>query len=408
MNLQPIFIHSLFRTGSTYIWNKFRQSDKFVSYYEPFHPELAKIDPQKPDSLAFNRNTLNKMGHPVLDRRFFTEYYSLLKPGKAGVPFFKKSFSFDEFCRNDDNPDLKKYIAFILQNSQNRIPVLQFNRTAFRTPWFKQNYKDSLNIYIVRSPRDQWQSYLETDKKIESRVFGTMDILLSSKNKHTDCFKKLSELVHLIEYSSENTELELLVYKHIADAYSLEEKYFIFYYIWFFSFIENVLHADSLLNVNRLGADIDYQKQIAGLFKKKYDHPLDFSDAKIKVYDRFTITAERMEAIEKNIQPILLDHLKKNSLTERFFSNISDEDKDFFKFNRQWLHDTLQYLPVENHYMETIQDKYAAAFRALSDIVQKQHDDIKEILESYTFRTGQFLLRPVQYIRGIIEKMRDS
>ena len=41
MEKKVIFIHGMFRSSSTYFWNKFRTMAH--CYYEPFHPDLARL-----------------------------------------------------------------------------------------------------------------------------------------------------------------------------------------------------------------------------------------------------------------------------------------------------------------------------------------------------------------------------
>ena len=112
MAVHPIFIHSLFRTGSTYVWNKFRQNKHYYCY-----------------STATAR-----VRHPRITKNHLAEYEKLLQPNHRGIPFFKKSFSFDDYCNNDPNPDLKRYIDYLISGAaaEGKTPVLQFNRTAFR------------------------------------------------------------------------------------------------------------------------------------------------------------------------------------------------------------------------------------------------------------------------------------
>ena len=126
-----IFIHSLFRTGSTYTWNKFRGNPRYHCYYEPLHQILAQVNKENIEE-TFRRD-YQLVHHPQLSRYYLYEYRHLLEDQHMGVPYFKKSFSFDEFCyKEEENPDLKKYIDFLVAGAGEKIPVLQFNRSALR------------------------------------------------------------------------------------------------------------------------------------------------------------------------------------------------------------------------------------------------------------------------------------
>src|SRR5690606_10958003 len=39
----PVFIHSMFRTGSSYIWKKFNELEGVVAFYEPLHENLRLL-----------------------------------------------------------------------------------------------------------------------------------------------------------------------------------------------------------------------------------------------------------------------------------------------------------------------------------------------------------------------------
>ncbi|MEA3115191.1 MAG: hypothetical protein QOG58_4990, partial [Caballeronia sp.] len=40
----PLFLHSLFRSGSTYLFEKFRRTDRFYCYQEPCNEALIDLD----------------------------------------------------------------------------------------------------------------------------------------------------------------------------------------------------------------------------------------------------------------------------------------------------------------------------------------------------------------------------
>ena len=126
----------------------------------------------------------------------------------------------------------------------------QFNRSAFRVKWFKKNYPDSLNIYLVRQPRDQWKSYFDLYESTNFLDFFVMDLLIVSLNKDKEDFRLLSKILPLISYTNNQQDKEIDFYKVVLDSYSNEDKYFIFYYMWFKAMIINVLHADFILNIN--------------------------------------------------------------------------------------------------------------------------------------------------------------
>jgi len=326
----PIFIHSLFRTGSTYIWNKFRQNDNYYCYYEPLHQNLAGA---RPDNLEFLlAKDFKSVNHPMLSNFYWYEYRDLFDKESQTLPYFKKSFSFDEFCHNEENPDLKKYIDYLIKHANGKTPVLQFNRSALRIRWFKTAYPDSINIYIVRAPQDQWESYHTIFKQTNGKVFFVMDLLTASLNQTTDCFRKLAEGIPLLEFHHTRFSREEEVYRNLLDCYSDKEQYFIFYYIWFHALLENVLNGDFILNIHSLSQSASYRDRVRDFLNGSGNDCVEFTDAQIRNYSRYSLSSRVRQSIENQVQKDILNGISQTRL-ERFFDNLPEEDQKFFDFS---------------------------------------------------------------------------
>jgi hypothetical protein len=93
---EPVFIHSGFRTSSTWLWLKLRNSTGLKAYYEPYNSALCTISVQ--DAQNFGpRDWQSK--HPAFDA-YFTEYLSLIQP-TGGVPFLAQCMETDHFIPPD-------------------------------------------------------------------------------------------------------------------------------------------------------------------------------------------------------------------------------------------------------------------------------------------------------------------
>ena len=282
MNTQrPVFIHSQFRTGSTYLWSKFRQDRGNCCYYEPFHQDLVKLGPQRPHLWSHDRMTTRAMRHPDLDKNYLAEYEPLLSPEQAGVPFFKKSFSFDDFCNNGPNPEQKQYIDFLIAQTGSRRPVFKFTRSSLRIRWFAENYPEALHIYLVRNPRDQFQSYVMMDEENKEQIFLVMDLIAASINKQQPLFCCLAAHLPLLEYHADSFDTELEVYRRLLNYYSLEQRFFIFSVIWFQALVENALHAGLIININLLQESPAYRDAISRRLAEQGAGDSDFSDCRI-------------------------------------------------------------------------------------------------------------------------------
>jgi len=321
MNKPPaIFIHSLFRTGSTYIWNKFRQNPSYYCYYEPFHHDLIHIGTRNPSLLKAENHVTDMMHHPNIDKNYMDEYIPLLNPDHEGVPLFKKTFTFDDFCRTDENPDQRQYVNLLLEKASPHIPVLQFNRSGLRIKWFKQYFPGAFHFYLARNPRHQFQSYEEMARKNNLDVFLVMDLILSGVNASSPYFQPLGTRIPLFEFHYPRFADEYRVYKAILPTYSIEERYFIFYYIWFSALVENSMNADMLLDIERLSDDSSYRSAIENVLRDLRHPRVDFSDARIARYDSLLLSDSQFREIEAEARGLVLDRIGEQSaalLSER-------------------------------------------------------------------------------------------
>jgi hypothetical protein len=156
----PIFIHSLWRAGSTYLWSRFRALPQICAYYEPFHEALASASEA---DLAASTPESWSSGHEPLERPYFAEFLPLI--ADRGVPGFAKSFSIDHYF--EDDPAIlageDRYVAALIAHAraQAKRPVFGCCRTLGRARWLKRRF-GGVHLVLTRNPRQQWYSgYLQ-------------------------------------------------------------------------------------------------------------------------------------------------------------------------------------------------------------------------------------------------------
>jgi hypothetical protein len=146
-----VIITGRFRSGSTLLWNLFRQAGGFTAYYEPFN-ERCWFDPK-----ARGEHTDPTHRH-VSD--YWREYDGLEVLGQFyREDWIRRHLLMDEHCWD---AGMKQYVDTLIDRAAGR-PALQFNRIDFRLPWFRHHYPHARFIHIFRHPRDQWCSTLQGD-----------------------------------------------------------------------------------------------------------------------------------------------------------------------------------------------------------------------------------------------------
>ncbi|HEY1722318.1 MAG TPA: hypothetical protein VGG27_13835 [Magnetospirillaceae bacterium] len=152
---RAVFLHSGFRSGSTWFWSRFRACADAYAYCEPFNVRLAALTPGEvinnhPDAWA--------SGHPKLTQPYFAEYAPLLKR-EGGIVDFDPRFAVESYFQIEADPTTERYIATLkdLARRNSKTPVLGFCGTLGRVDWFKR-FADGINVITWRNPRDQWCS----------------------------------------------------------------------------------------------------------------------------------------------------------------------------------------------------------------------------------------------------------
>jgi len=149
-DVTPVVITGRFRSGSTLLWNIFRQLEGITAFYEPLN-ERRWFDPT-------NRGESVDTTHINVKSNYWREYDGLNNHLR---PLYQERWIERDLYMGEHASDwaLHRYIDQLIKAAPGR-PVLQFNRIDFRLPWLKRIYPKGYFIHIFRHPRDQWISTL--------------------------------------------------------------------------------------------------------------------------------------------------------------------------------------------------------------------------------------------------------
>ncbi|MGH7820503.1 MAG: sulfotransferase, partial [Candidatus Binatia bacterium] len=203
---QPIFVTARFRSGSTLLWNLFRQVEGVTAYYEPFN-ERRWFDPRTRGDRVDGSHRF------VAD--YWREYDGLVSLGEH----YREAWTRRNLYMDGSfwEPAMRRYVEILVEAAAGR-PVLQFNRVDFRLPWLRENFPRALILHLYRHPRDQWCSSL-------------LDPHRCPKDAPMDAFAP-HDVFYLRAWAR-----DLKFHFPFLDEGTIVHPYRLFYYVWKLSYL---------------------------------------------------------------------------------------------------------------------------------------------------------------------------
>ncbi len=174
-----IFIHSSFRTGSTWFQSRFRQNEAFCTYTEIFNEHLASC----------RLDNLHRIDHASWSSRhppsipYFAEYAPLFRDN-GQLEGFRREFAFERYfpSSTDSLPsDEYAYVSSLIETArkQGKIPVLTCTRSIGRITALKKAF-GGFHIFLYRDLFNQWCSYTELAVGGNRYFLDTVDMIIKS------------------------------------------------------------------------------------------------------------------------------------------------------------------------------------------------------------------------------------
>lgn len=289
MNEKPIFLHSLFRSASTYFFDKFRSlGTDFSAYQEPFHEYLIRLnDPLRHAELLKSPDSLNnRLRHPSLEKPYLYEFW-LIRDRLAGL--FRTEFAYEQYFAKESEglPEAQHaYLSAILDNSTGR-PVLQFCRSSGRVGALRRAF-GGMHIHLWREPRAQWWSYKveEYFDRVTQRIYRGVDVPKS--------LQKVREAANC-----NGDQFQLL---------SARDNYAIFYGVWLDAWLSIQEQTELEINVDTVGRTEGASQQAALELAKVVGKDFDLSDFRARGM-RFARDEEAYySSVEHSVEEIFLSN----------------------------------------------------------------------------------------------------
>lgn len=282
--LAPIFIHSSWRTSSTWFWSKFRQLPSTLAFFEPFNQFFNTITAEQ--ALAFSHKIWGSRHSPT--EPYCYEYLPLIRRS-GGVRLFKASFPFEWFIPNGGlrgklRPEEVRYLALLLREARyrGRVPVFGFCRSLGRMAALKDAY-GGLNIFLLRNLWRQWMSYVALRKAGDCFFYDTLPLLV---NRQDDPF-----LAYLAGYYLERvvpppdkTRLSQTIGtprgQRLLAALPEADMFGMFMGLHIYLYLHAQMSADVTVDTTRMARDRNYRSAIEDELRQRTHLPISFADSK--------------------------------------------------------------------------------------------------------------------------------
>ena len=275
--MQAIFIHSGWRTGSTYVWTKFRHHPACLGFYEPFNEMLSAMSPT---DIYTARHDLAALKHSEIGLPYFHEYIPLLGP--KGNPLFKLEFSYrNYFIADEPLPDQRAYIDSMLglAGKLGRRPALGFVRSLGRVGWFRKNFATAANIVVIRSPVGQWLSARQLALQHQHEFFDPMQLLILAQARGSAAVIEEAQRLGIPRLDDHPLRAAIELARQLAAQVSPAVRFRMFASLYVLSYLAALPNADLVIDMDRLSVEAAYQAETARAIRQLTGLDIDFADA---------------------------------------------------------------------------------------------------------------------------------
>jgi hypothetical protein len=298
---RPIFLHSLWRTGSTYVWSRFRAADQTRCFYEPLHDGLARLTVDRIGRGAAEMAQQNN--HPRLAQPYFAEFAPLI--AGRGVRGYQRRFAYNRFAMETHEADapLEAYVAGLIGEArgQQRVPVLGMNRSDMRIGWMRSRFQ-SYDISIDREPADVFSSYISQMYKGNYYYFTKLMQIVELNRDH-EIFAPIAERLILRSPAEQLLVSPKAFYHKVLGGMSRESLYALTLYIWTVRSLHALSCCDLVIDL-ALADRRGYRGDLADRIAADCGLIVDFSDMQT-AQPETSIRLAQQKAVETELLSIL-------------------------------------------------------------------------------------------------------
>lgn len=399
MSASALFIHSLFRSGSTYMFQVFRRSDQgYWCYEEPLHELMLRISREGDYLLRDTDLKSRALRHPELDKPYLAEY--MLISEKIGDVFAKR-FPYDTFFLGPGDKDegLMNYFGLLINAAQGR-PVLQLCRSTGRIDWLKRNF-GGIHLFVWRNPWNQWWSY-----QVDA-YFNTVNFLILNAPSAPPVIRAIRVLVGAEDFHSENVSEEFVFFSERNPG--PHASYRIFYALWLHAMLECPQKVDITINMEQLSNNRCYQDAVESRLQELGVNGIHFSDCNIYQSVFLKDDVSFFQEAEEDVHRIFLENgYSKADLAQ--VVKLRQESDALIPTRQDMVEDLARARGLLWREMADAAALRQAAVESSREIARLKLDEaeLSRVYNSLSWRSTSYFRRIYRFMLNIYHAMRDA
>lgn len=296
-------LHSFFRTGSTYLYQKIRARKTWTAYYEPFHEDLALFSSDRLEHFRKRHDNSQFRHQQKADDTgwLFKEYEPLMDHCTPGTYGYDRRMSYMHGFDGAAEA-VTAYVDGLVDTAVNENVFLQFNRTALRQEWMRGLFPEDFHIYLQRGLRNIWGSYLSFRS---DAVYGFLRNNLAVVNFNAEDPLMQALAAHVPVAKAGYHPFFHKNFNEIFHHYTLEQHYLIQAVFWYEARSQATRAADLIVDLEQIAQDRLLRLETeAALAAQRMD--ISFRDLTPSIYDTSQLllseaALERCEALAQDI-----------------------------------------------------------------------------------------------------------
>ncbi|MBZ9702490.1 MULTISPECIES: hypothetical protein [unclassified Mesorhizobium] len=238
--LPPIFIHSSWRSSSTYVYSLFRKRTELYYAFQESLNEVALLGQRDPRILLQSNQVLAlQLRHPDLGKPYFQELHDTYA---AWANVLQKPMLYDDFFGTADGVDTAAFFDALIGASPRR-PVFQECRTGMRIAKLRERL-GGVHLVLIRNPRDTWWSY-----KVNEFFERARALCVNAANPPASILA-LREAIGFVPFSASDIMAE---FGHFSRVHrSPANSYLEHCVLWGLALRHALDHADLVLDIDRM------------------------------------------------------------------------------------------------------------------------------------------------------------